>query len=393
MKTTGRSSAGMWCAETVALVEVGRDAEVEDADQLVDGSRRARAAEDDRVLVAVGPTGLADDVARVLAKAGRLQAGATRLRVGIGVERHDLVADVVLDEGQAATRRGVVSVRQTPYAEGTVEGLVVADDAATDECQQLVGVGAGVGRSGRDWRWAAAWTSPIRSGDPGIAAGRWARPKATADDDDGTPSSNSVMFRAGKLDLRELHGPRLLAEDQGQRDDDPRQQELRCERGQQIAAEGEVHEAPDIGRSRAHRRGREAEHEHAHGPALVEDRLGPALCLPQRRREAVPQGPEARAGRIVRIFVSRHRHAGDGRDGLGIELRTRRELASVVVEHAGLLGQLLCAAGITVVERLGGAGSGDVVAQEPQAHGRARHHERPPTTAAAPPAGRSAASR
>ena len=60
--------------QAVARIEVSRDAQVEDADELVHRGRRARTAEDDGVLVAVGAAGLADDVAGVLAEAGRLQA-------------------------------------------------------------------------------------------------------------------------------------------------------------------------------------------------------------------------------------------------------------------------------------------------------------------------------
>ena len=59
-----------------------------------------RAAEDHHVLRRSPPTAVADDPARVLAKPGGLKAGAGHLAVGVGVQRHDLVADVVLEEGQ-----------------------------------------------------------------------------------------------------------------------------------------------------------------------------------------------------------------------------------------------------------------------------------------------------
>ncbi len=63
-------------AQAEARVEVGRDAQVEDADELVHRGRRARATEDDRVLVPVGVHGFADDVAGVLSVARGLAAGA-----------------------------------------------------------------------------------------------------------------------------------------------------------------------------------------------------------------------------------------------------------------------------------------------------------------------------
>ena len=63
-------------AQPVAPIEVGGDAQVEDADELVHRGRRARAAEDDGVLVAGGPDRAADDVARLLAEARGLAARA-----------------------------------------------------------------------------------------------------------------------------------------------------------------------------------------------------------------------------------------------------------------------------------------------------------------------------
>ena len=64
-------------AQAVAAVEVGRDAQVEDADELVHGGRGARPAEDDGVLLARGAHGRPDDVASVLAEA-RSSAGPCR---------------------------------------------------------------------------------------------------------------------------------------------------------------------------------------------------------------------------------------------------------------------------------------------------------------------------
>ena len=87
----------------------------------------ARAAEHhDRLVVAAD--GVADDPPRVLAQPGGLQAGAARLGVGVGVGRQHLVADEVLDEAQAAARRGVVGVRHPARAVGALHDLVVTDD-------------------------------------------------------------------------------------------------------------------------------------------------------------------------------------------------------------------------------------------------------------------------
>ncbi len=63
-------------AQAVAAVEVGREAQVEDAHELVHRGRGARAAEDDRVLAARGAHGCPDDVASVLPEARRLQTRA-----------------------------------------------------------------------------------------------------------------------------------------------------------------------------------------------------------------------------------------------------------------------------------------------------------------------------
>ena len=91
---------GICCGQVVPVVEVGGEPQVHDADQLVDRAGRARAAEDHARLV-VAADGVVDDLARVLAEARRLQAGARRLGVRVGVARQDLVADEVLDEARA----------------------------------------------------------------------------------------------------------------------------------------------------------------------------------------------------------------------------------------------------------------------------------------------------
>ena len=68
-------------AEVVPAVEVGGQAEVEDGKESVDGTGGAGAGEDDRHLAGIGAQAAADDVARVPAQPGRLQAGARRFGV------------------------------------------------------------------------------------------------------------------------------------------------------------------------------------------------------------------------------------------------------------------------------------------------------------------------
>ena len=127
----GRDRGG----EVVAVVERGRDPQSQDADQLVDRGGAAGAAEHhDRLVVATH--GVTDDPSRVLAEPGRLEAGAARLGVGVGVGRQHLGADEVLDEGQAATGRGVVGVGHAARAVGALHHLVVADDRGADALEE-----------------------------------------------------------------------------------------------------------------------------------------------------------------------------------------------------------------------------------------------------------------
>ena len=140
MNTTGRCSRGIWRGEAVRVVELGRDADAEDADQLVDGAGRAGAGEDDHGLV-VAADRVADDLAGVLAQPGGLQAGAGGLGVGVGVPGQHLVADEVLDEGQRPPGRGVVGVGDPARPERAPHHLVVADDAVADAADQAGSAG------------------------------------------------------------------------------------------------------------------------------------------------------------------------------------------------------------------------------------------------------------
>lgn len=128
--------------QVVAVVEVGGQPDVHDADQPIDGSGGARTAEDDaRVVVAAH--GVVDDAASVFAQASGLQAGARRLGVGVGVAGQHLVADEVFDEAERPAGCGVVRVGDAVRTVGPVHHLIVADHRLADLAQQRGFGGAG----------------------------------------------------------------------------------------------------------------------------------------------------------------------------------------------------------------------------------------------------------
>ena len=87
----------------------------------------------------VAPTASFDDLPRLGPEAGRLEARPRDLGVRVRVEREDGVAQVVLDERQAAAGRRVVGVGHPAHAERPGHGLVVADHGAPDEVDELRG--------------------------------------------------------------------------------------------------------------------------------------------------------------------------------------------------------------------------------------------------------------
>ncbi len=117
--------------QVVAVVEIGRQPQVHDADQLVDRPGGPRPAEDHAGFL-VTANGITNDPAGILAQPRRLQAGARRFGVGVGVAGEDLVADEVLDEAQRPTRGGVVGVGDAMRSVRAVHHLVVADDGFAD---------------------------------------------------------------------------------------------------------------------------------------------------------------------------------------------------------------------------------------------------------------------
>ena len=127
--------------QLVGVVLVGADeddgagVEVEQADELVDRARRARAAEDDDVVLAAVDRPV-DGAAGVLPQRRGLAPGRRRLRVRVGVQRQDAVADEVLDERQRAAGGGGVRVHEAARAERPVEHRAVADHRVADPLDQ-----------------------------------------------------------------------------------------------------------------------------------------------------------------------------------------------------------------------------------------------------------------
>ena len=83
-------------------------------------------------MIFVGADTAPDDLAGLFAKAGRLQRRPGRFGVGVGIQRENLVADVVLDEGERSTRCRVVGVGDSPRSERTAHDLVTSDDGGAD---------------------------------------------------------------------------------------------------------------------------------------------------------------------------------------------------------------------------------------------------------------------
>ena len=124
--------------EAMGPVETRRDADFKDVDQLVDRRRRARAAEDHQIVVAAMNASL-DDAPGILAKPGGLPAGAGSFAMGVGVEGHDLFADVILDEIQTAARSRIVRIDQRPRPIWPVQHPVFADQCPANGFDKVVG--------------------------------------------------------------------------------------------------------------------------------------------------------------------------------------------------------------------------------------------------------------
>ena len=129
------TSLSMAPVQPEPVLERGRDAQPEHADQLGDRAGAARPGEDHDGLV-VPADRLVDDPAGILTQPGGLQSGAAGLGVRVGVARQHLVADEVLDEGQCPSRGGVVGVRHPPVAVRRAHHVVLADHGIPDQAHQ-----------------------------------------------------------------------------------------------------------------------------------------------------------------------------------------------------------------------------------------------------------------
>ena len=124
-------------AQIISRVEVGREAQVHDLDELVDRASRTGATKEDDVFFEVASSGVGDDVACFFSKASRLQARPARLGVRVGVEGQDLITDILLDEVQCAPGGGVVGISQASWAVRPFDGALFSEDRlpdASDEC-------------------------------------------------------------------------------------------------------------------------------------------------------------------------------------------------------------------------------------------------------------------
>jgi hypothetical protein len=126
--------------KSVAVIEAFGDADAENPDHEVDGTGRSTAAEDDRVLVG-GADAAANDAAGVLPETSRLQTCTRGLGVGVGVQRKDLVADVVLDKRQRPPRRGVIRIGDPARSERSVDDVVAPDDGLADVLEEVFHAG------------------------------------------------------------------------------------------------------------------------------------------------------------------------------------------------------------------------------------------------------------
>ena len=99
MNTTGRSPGGMESIRWYRSSRPAGDVDTEHADHEVDRTGGAVAGKDHRMFVG-GSDAASNDAAGVLTEPCGLQSGARRLRVGVGIEREDLIPDEVLDELQ-----------------------------------------------------------------------------------------------------------------------------------------------------------------------------------------------------------------------------------------------------------------------------------------------------
>ena len=140
-------------AEVVAIVEIGRQADLETVDEPVDGTGGPGAGEQDDVLGRGRADRLGDDPPGVFSEARGLETRARRLRVRVAVQRQDRLSDEILDEREGAAGCRVVGVCHAPQAERADDRLVVADHVGADRLDECRG-------RGRLLHYGAVWSAP-----------------------------------------------------------------------------------------------------------------------------------------------------------------------------------------------------------------------------------------
>ena len=145
----------------------------------------------------VAPDRVPDDPPRLGPEARRLEARARRLGVRVGVERQDRVAQVVLDERQAAAGGGVVGVGDAADAERARHRLVVADDRGADQLDEAgrvrsPGVRRGAVRAGRRGFRAGRWRLVVHP--PMVAGLEWQNPAMTPVPAAASPPPGLLLF-------------------------------------------------------------------------------------------------------------------------------------------------------------------------------------------------------
>ena len=122
--------------KAVTGVEVCRDADVQNIDQLVDRGGGSGAGENHHVLVRTSDR-LLDDLPGVFPEAGGLETRSRGLGVGVGVEGKHLGDDELLDKAQGMARRRVVRIGDPPQAIRSVDRTIFTDQGVADRFEKM----------------------------------------------------------------------------------------------------------------------------------------------------------------------------------------------------------------------------------------------------------------
>jgi len=130
----GRDAIG----QAVLLIQSRRYPDAEHSHEMVNGPGGSRSAKQHGMLFCGADTP-GNDLAGFFPEPGRLQAGARRFRMGVGVQRQHCIAEVILYERQRAPRSRVVGVGDPARSEWPVDDLVFTDYGCSNEIDQSVG--------------------------------------------------------------------------------------------------------------------------------------------------------------------------------------------------------------------------------------------------------------